>query len=98
LWDNKYAKDQIRVPKVELFGMLRIKARRADVVVDASTVAEALREVERLLPELRGSLIENGRLAAGYGLSINGLRFLTNLDCPLAPTDALLVVAADPGG
>jgi hypothetical protein len=39
-----------------------------------------------------------GRLAAHYLLSLEGQRFLTDLDYPLQAQDHLLLLSADAGG
>jgi molybdopterin converting factor small subunit len=82
---------------VEFFGVPRLRAGRADLAVEAATVAEALAAVERTCPALRG-LVREGRPAPHYLLSVNGAAFVEDLACPLHPGDRLLVLSADAGG
>lgn len=86
------------MPQVELFGVLRNKAGMGVVCVDATTVHEALVEVERKCPLLSGLLLDGMQLSRAFRLSINGERFLRELSTPLDAGDSLLVIAADAGG
>jgi molybdopterin converting factor small subunit len=82
---------------VEFFGVPRLRAGRAELAVEARTVAEALAAIERACPRLEG-LVKAGRLAPHYLLSVNGEWFVTRLDEPLAPSTRLLLLSADAGG
>ena len=82
---------------VEFFGVPRARAGRADLAIEAATVAEALAAVERACPGLKG-LVRAGRLAPHYLLSVGGERFVTRLDEPLGPGTRLLLLSADAGG
>jgi molybdopterin converting factor small subunit len=82
---------------VELFGMPRLRAGRAELAVEARTVAEALAAIELACPGLRG-LLRGARLAPHYLLSVNGVKFVEDLASPLKPGDRLLVLSADAGG
>jgi sulfur-carrier protein len=82
---------------VEFFGVPRLRAGRAELAVEARTVAAALAAVERACPRLEG-LVRAGRLAPHYLLSVNGERFVTGLEEPLRPGTRLLLLSADAGG
>lgn len=82
---------------VEFYGIPRRRAGRAELTVHASTVAEALRAVERSCPTLAGLLTERG-LAPHYLLALGNQHFVTNLAQPLQPGDRLLLLSADAGG
>ncbi len=82
---------------VEFFGVPRLRAGRAELAVEARTVAEALAAVERACPRLEG-LVNAGGLAPHYLLSVNGERFVTGLEEPLRPGTRLLLLSADAGG
>lgn len=86
------------VPKVELFGTLRIYAGQPEVAVDATTIRDALMEVEAKVPSLTGRILDGPRLSTAYRLSVNADRFVSDLGLELLPTDSLLVISADPGG
>jgi molybdopterin converting factor small subunit len=82
---------------VEFFGVPRARAGRAELAVEAATVAEALAAVERVCPGLKG-LVRAGRLAPHYLLSVNGERFVTEGGEALRPGDRVLLLSADAGG
>jgi sulfur-carrier protein len=82
---------------VELFGVPRLRAGRAELPVEATTVAEALAAVELACPGLKG-LVHGSRLAPHYLLSVNGATFVEDLASPLQPGDRLLILSADAGG
>lgn len=82
---------------VELFGMPRHRAGVAELTVMARTVGDLLEAVARDCPGLAG-LVESGRLAPQYLLSINGQRFVSNLSAVLHASDRVLLLSADVGG
>jgi hypothetical protein len=81
---------------VELFGIPRQRAGRVEMSVPPGTVREVLRALERDCRRLE--LLENGRLAPHYLLSINGEQFISDLDQILGPGTRLLLLSADVGG
>jgi len=83
---------------VEFFGVPRQRAGRAEVIVQANTVAELLAAIERACPGLAGLVQTDGRLAPHYLLSIGGQRFVTDVRQELRPGDRLLLLSADAGG
>jgi molybdopterin converting factor small subunit len=83
---------------IELFGVPRVRTGRREVVVEASTVAEAIVALERACPELAQHVVTNGQLVPAYRVSLNGLQFVTDLATPLGAGDSLVLVAADAGG
>ncbi|MCI0682591.1 MAG: MoaD/ThiS family protein [Gemmataceae bacterium] len=82
---------------VEFYGIPRERAGRAELMVRAATVGAALAEVERRCPGLRG-LLQAGRLAEHYRLSLDGREFLTDCRRALADGARLLLLSADAGG
>ena len=82
---------------VEFFGVPRLRAGRAELDLPPGTVRETLTAVERACPGLAG-LVQAGRLAPHYLLSVNGSRFGPDLDEALRPGDRLLLLSADAGG
>jgi molybdopterin converting factor small subunit len=83
---------------IELFGVPRARAGRQEVVVPATTAGEALAALVDACPDLAGVCRPDGRLAPHYLLSLDGQRFVTDLDQPLQPGDRLLLLSADAGG
>ena len=82
---------------VEFLGIPRQRAGRAELMVAAGTVAEALTAIERSCPRFT-DLRSEGKLAPQYILSVNGRRFLRELNYGLAPGDRIVVLSADAGG
>jgi molybdopterin converting factor small subunit len=83
---------------VEFLGIPRQRAGRAELVVAAGTIAETLSAVQYSCPAFTDLVRADGQLAPHYALSLNGRRFLRNLDHVLVPGDRLLVLSADAGG
>ncbi len=83
---------------IELFGVPRLRAGVGRVDLDAADVASALAALGRACPGLDGTVILGGAVHPAYKLSLNGDRFVTDPATPLAPGDALLLLAADVGG
>ncbi len=83
---------------VEFYGIPRQRAGRAELTVQAGTLAEVLAAVERACPGLARLLQADGRLAPHYLLSMDGQRFVTDPGRQLRPGDRLLLLSADVGG
>jgi molybdopterin converting factor small subunit len=83
---------------VEFLGVPRQRAGRAELVVEAASVAELLAAVERTCPGLKGLVRPDGRLPPHYLLSIDGQRFVTDTQESLAAGTRLLLLSADAGG
>jgi molybdopterin converting factor small subunit len=83
---------------VEFYGIPRQRAGRAELCVEAATVADALAAVVRACPGLAGLVQADGRLAPHYLLSLQGCHFLSDLQQPLCSGDHLLLLTADVGG
>jgi len=82
---------------VEFFGIPRQRAGRAEIAVPPGMLSDVLAVVERSCPGLAG-LVEAGRLAPHYLLSLNGIRFDAELGQDLRAGDRLLLLSADAGG
>lgn len=78
--------------------MLRVKAGIGQLVVSADHIEAALAAAERQAQELAGLLLQQGKLAPAYRICLNGVDFIDDLAHPLAPSDAVLLISADPGG
>jgi hypothetical protein len=83
---------------VEFYGPARMRAGRTELAVSAVTVRAALKQVASTCPGLAHLLQADGRLAPEYLLSIDGTRFLTDLNEPLHSGERLLLLGADAGG
>ena len=83
---------------VELFGVPRLRAGVAQVVLQAETLAGALRALGQICPSLVGTVLVEGRVHPAYKLSRNGDVFIDDPRTPLIDGDALLLLSADVGG
>ena len=78
---------------VEFYGLPRERAGVGEVAVGPGSVREVLSSVAVALPRLR-PLLDGPHVL----LSIDGERFVEDLDEPLAHGSRLLVLSADAGG
>jgi len=83
---------------IELYGVPRLRAGKARLSVEARNVGEAIGALGRECPALNGTVLDGGRVNTAYRLSVNGERFVSDVDAPLADGDALIVLSADVGG
>ena len=83
---------------VEFYGIPRQRAGRAELLVSATTVAEALAAVERDCPGLKKLTERDGRLCPQYLVSVDGEQFVTDLQQEMRPGGRLLLLSADAGG
>lgn len=83
---------------VEFYGMARARAGCAERQLQATTVREALHAIIAACPSLADLYTPGDTLARHYLLSLNGERFVTDLDEPLPAAARLLVLSADAGG
>lgn len=83
---------------IEFFGVPRLRAGCAELLVPLGTVGETLARVEHACPGLRGLVQADGRLAPHYLLSVNGCQFVSDVSRVLQPGDRLLLLSADAGG
>jgi hypothetical protein len=82
---------------IELFGLVRARAGRREIRVQAGTAAEALAALAAACPALAGASVD-GRLAPQYLLSPDGEQFVRDLSFSLHEGDRLLLFSADAGG
>jgi molybdopterin converting factor small subunit len=83
---------------VEFYGVARLRAGRELLLVKAETVRDALQATVHACPELVGLLSSLGELHPQYLISVNGQRFLNELDRSLTDGDQVLLLGADSGG
>jgi molybdopterin converting factor small subunit len=86
------------VVTVELFGVPRLRAGRAEVEAPAGSVSDVLAVVERTCPGLGRLRGADGRLSPHYLLSLDGRRFLGEPGETLRDGDHVLLLSADAGG
>lgn len=82
---------------IEFYGIPRQRAGRADLPIRADTVSDALAAVVKACPGLHDVLLR-GNLAPHYRVSVDGNRFVTEMNERLAPGTRLLLLSADAGG
>jgi hypothetical protein len=83
---------------IEFYGIPRRRAGRAELVVVAGTVREALAAIRASCPGWLDLCHPDGSLAPHYLLSRDGEQFVTDLNVPLEPGEHLLLLSADAGG
>lgn len=84
---------------VELFGTARVLAGLALVEVSAATIGDALRQLGADYPALVGPVLTtDGTPTPAYMLNLNGLRFVRDLEEPLADASRLLLISSLSGG
>ncbi|MEZ6065640.1 MAG: MoaD/ThiS family protein [Planctomycetaceae bacterium] len=84
--------------RVEFYGIPRLRAKRPALDVEAETVREALQQTVQVLPGLADCCTPDGGLRSGYLLSIDGVRFISDVTQELRPGQTLLLLSRDAGG
>lgn len=83
---------------VELFGLARHRAGRADLRASGRTVADVLRAIVRTCPGLTGLIAADGSLSRQYVVSLNGEQFIDDPAEPVPKGCKVLILGADAGG
>jgi molybdopterin converting factor small subunit len=84
---------------LELYGVLRMRARQAHLKIQARSVREALAAAEHACPPLAGILLdESGRPRIDYRVAVNGGAVLVDPDAELVAGDSLVLLHAHAGG
>src|SRR5262245_40120089 len=83
---------------VELLGMARFRAGCTELLAQGHTVGDVLRSVITQVPQLADLIVETGCLSRHYLVSLDGDRFVDDLDEPVPAKSRLLILGADPGG
>jgi molybdopterin converting factor small subunit len=83
---------------VEFYGVPRLRAGTGLLHLEASTVGQAMNELGRVCPALAQSVLRPDLLHTIFKLSLNGERFVSDPETPLADGDVLLLLSADAGG
>ncbi len=84
--------------RIELFGIARARAGRAVIEITATNLRDAVRALARACPGLVPDVIDDESLSSRFLASLNGDRFLTDLDTELREEDTLLILGAQMGG
>ena len=82
---------------VEFLGVPRERAGVAGLDVQAETLGQLLATLAARIPSLR-ELIVIDRLHPACVANLNGDRFVSDPDTPLAAQDSILILSADVGG
>jgi molybdopterin converting factor small subunit len=83
---------------VEFFGIPRQRTGIAQTTADAGTLGSVLAQLAQRYPRFAESCLHAGALGRGYTANLNGRRFVADLQTPLNPGDAILILSADAGG
>jgi molybdopterin-guanine dinucleotide biosynthesis protein A len=84
--------------KVELFGVARLRAGVAEVMVRGAGLGEALVDLGTVCPALEGPVIVAGRLLPSFAVNLNGERFVNETATILHDGDSLILLDLDAGG
>ena len=82
---------------VEFLGVSRDRAGTAEMAVDADTLGRLLRALSVRMPGL-AELIVADRLHPSLAANLNGNRFISDPETPLAADDRVLILSSDAGG
>jgi hypothetical protein len=83
---------------VEFFGVPRLRAGCAELLLPPGSVGQLLAAIESACPALKGLRTTDGRPAAHYLLSLDGRAFVADPDLWVAAGERLLLLSADAGG
>jgi hypothetical protein len=83
---------------VELLGLARHRAGRAEVAVPGRTVADLLRAVGLACPGLGGVIGDDGTMCRQYLVSLDGEHFVADPSLEVPVGRRLLILGADAGG
>jgi hypothetical protein len=83
---------------VEFFGMARQKAEVGEIEINAAILGDALRKIESACPNLAHHLLRGAELSPEYRVSLNGERFIRDLEEYLPNGARVLLLSADSGG
>jgi molybdopterin converting factor small subunit len=83
--------------QVEFFGIPRERAGVARLDVEAVTLGQLWSHLAEQIPSL-GPLLGGDRLNPIVVANLNGERFVSDPDTPLAHGDCVLILSADAGG
>lgn len=83
---------------IELYGIARLRAGQETFEVEGKTLAEALFALSSLCPALDPSIVDQGRLANGYMVALNGAQITGDPSTNLRDGDVLVLLSADAGG
>jgi molybdopterin converting factor small subunit len=83
---------------LELYGIARKRAGRAEFRASADTLGEALLALERAHPALSGEVVREGRLAAPWRASLDGKAFVDDPATPLRADARVVILSGLAGG
>lgn len=83
---------------IEFFGVPRQRAGTERVEIEAGSLGQALAVLSERFEGMAESCFDGNRLRPGYVANLNGDRFVSEPDTPLADGDSLLILSADAGG
>ena len=88
---------------LELYGAIRLKVNRKhlDLMLPSNaTRSDIAQELARVCPLLIGHVIRDdlNDITDHYALNLNGVEFLDDSVCTLAPSDSILLISNQAGG
>jgi molybdopterin converting factor small subunit len=86
------------VVRIELYGVPRLRAGVQAVDVHASTIGDALLQLQRAYPQLEPDVLTGGKLNAAYVVAIDGGALTRDPQVPLSAGDTLVLLTSQAGG
>jgi len=83
---------------VEFFGIPRERAGRSELAATAGSLASVLMAVQEECPRLSDLRQAHGGISPHYRISLDGQRFLTDVEEILPAGSHVLILSADAGG
>jgi molybdopterin converting factor small subunit len=84
--------------EVELFGIPRARAGTSRTTAQGACLGEVLADLAGRFPALAEACIDGRTLRPGYTANLDGRRFITAPDTPLAEGEKVLLLSMDAGG
>jgi molybdopterin converting factor small subunit len=86
------------VVRIELYGVPRLRAGVQTVDVQASTIGDALLQLQRACPQLDPDVLTDGQLNAAYVVAIDGGTLTRDPHVSLNAGDTLVLLTSQAGG
>jgi molybdopterin converting factor small subunit len=88
--------------RVEFYGLARLRSGTSELTLvlpgGNASLADALQAIARRLPALGEELLAGGRLHPTLAANLDGQRFVSDPQTPIADGQCLLILSADAGG
>ena len=83
---------------IEFFGIPRARAGVEHTTATGTTLGEVLADLGRRFPDFAKSCLRGCEFQAGFTANLGGVRFTTNAETRLSPSETVLILSLDAGG